>query len=135
MNSPFDTHDSAEDSEWKSVEKVVRGQIAAEVRCKENHTSGNPPLYSLRIGRVRIAPDTSVWISPHMSVYDLHIACELIDELGEKYRGLRQTQTGRRVVEQKRSTPRMSLSRDGTLEPARTLGPGVRRFYNDEGED
>lgn len=109
--SQMTDRESPDESDWTTVETVVRGSIAAEVRSRNNYNSGHPPLYSLRVGRARIAPDASVWISPHMSIYDLEHAVELIDELGEKYRGIRLSQTGRRIVEHRRPT-KTSTSRD-----------------------
>lgn len=134
MNSPPPPDNvSAEDSDWSTVETCVRGTIAVEVRRKDNYVSGNPPLYSLRVGKARIANNATVYISPHMSVYDLEIAMDLMEELGSKYRVMRSQQSNRRVVEQKR-TPRMSLSRDGALEtrqtqPQTTTRNASTRYY------
>lgn len=122
--------EASDDSGWSTVETVVRGDIVAEVRCKNNYTVGHPPLYSVRVGRARLAGNAgsaSVWISPHISIYDLPVAEKLMHELGEKYRNLRDEQTRQTRVETKRSaptttTPRMGMSRDGALEvvPARS---------------
>lgn len=120
MNAPAERdREPPDDAGWTTVEKLVRGDIVAEVRCKNNYTVGHPPLYSVRVGRARLAEDTTVWISPHMSIYDLPIAEKLLHELGEKYRNLREEQTRQTRVETKRSTPRMGMSKDGTLELSR----------------
>lgn len=130
--------DPAEDSDWVTVETRVSGAIAVEVRRKDNYVTNNPPLYSLRVGRARLAAEGTMWISPHMSIYDLHVACELIEELGEKYRGLRLQQSNRRVIEKR--TPRLGLSRDGVLEarPSQPQRVTNNRYYagnRDEGDD
>jgi len=137
MNTPSERdRDPPDDANWATVEKLVRSDIVAEVRCKNNYTAGHPPLYSVRVGRARFAENGELVISPHMSIYDLPIASELLLELGEKYRDLRAQQQGRRVVEAKRST-RMGMSKDGMLEvsaahpaPARRPAPGT--FYDRE---
>jgi len=130
--APDRDRDLPEDPDWVTVETLVRGTIAAEIRCKDNYVSGHPPLYSLRVGRARITPEATVWISPHMSIYDLHVACELIDELGEKYRGLRLQQSGRRVVDKKRLT----VSRDGVLEAKQQVTKkNSSRYYDGGSED
>lgn len=134
--------DANEESGWSTVETLVIGTIAAEVRSKDNYVPGHPPLYSLRVGRARIAEDGTVWISPHMSIYDLHVACELVEKLGLKYRDLRGAQSSRLTVEQRRSprSPRMQLTRDGTIDSiasrslASSSGDG-RRYYTDEDDE
>ncbi len=129
------TTENNDEANWVTVETCVRNNIAVEVRRKDNYVMGNPPLYSLRVGRARIADDGTVWISPHMSVYDLHVACELIDEVGERYRALRTNlQLTQRVVERKNS-PRMGMSRDGQLESVPRKTHGGRVYRHDTGED
>lgn len=139
MNTPTERdRESADDANWSTVETLVRDDIAAEVRCKNNYLAGHPPLYSVRVGRARVAENGSVWISPHISIYDLPIAEKLLLELGEKYRSLRSEQAGRKqVVEHKRST-RMSLSRDGELNLSPTQQPSrgaARPAYRDDEDD
>lgn len=92
-----------EEAGWTTVETCVRGKIAVEVRQRTNHDIHSPPLYSVRIGRARMAPDATVWISPHMSIYDLRTAEELLVEIGEKYRLLRADAQPLRVVEHRRA--------------------------------
>lgn len=141
MNTPSERdRDTPDDSGWSTVETIVRGDIVAEVRSKNNYTVGHPPLYSVRVGRARLAENATVWISPHISIYDLPVAEKLLHELGEKYRGLRDEQTRQTRVETKRSAPattttRLGMSKDGTLEVTQTRSPGRHAYYGADRED
>lgn len=133
MNEP-----QSDDSEWVTVETRVRGKIAVEVRRKDNHNAGQPPLYSIRVGRHRVQENAEVWINPHMSIYDTDDVLHLIAAVSAEYRALRLEQQGRRVVDHRRGA-RMGMSKNGELtvtQQPRVTGVVRNRFYADpDGDD
>jgi hypothetical protein len=61
----------------------------------------------------------------------------MLAELGEKYRGLRSEQAGRKQVVEHKRTARMSLTREGTLEvaPQPSFRGSGHHPYRDHEED
>lgn len=83
-------HATGKASTWRQVEQQVRHKVMAQVSVLE--VPHGAPRYSIRIGTVRVTGRGEVLLSNHISIYDAEDAAILLEELGDKYIGLRNAQ-------------------------------------------
>jgi hypothetical protein len=82
---------------WEEVETQVRGRVMVKVSSRIGERD-NTTLYSMRVGTAQMLDDGTTRVSAHMSIYDVPVAIELLQELSTKYQAARAEERQKRGI-------------------------------------